>query len=245
MYISTAEHQANPWESIQKEREEKLHEWGRSKSWQRNPQRHLTQVVGPHTLWTNSSGDYMGLNPQEFNEEIDSRDYRRICLIRLSTCRVGNNTVLSAKGLISSCLYLMCWEGWENSEAVNKFLSHFHFKFSTTSVSKRSFFKPSLGIWPQRGSSQYRFTSLSSLQFFPHRLNFSQALCSTAYVSIAFTPHIKSFCKKSRAVERALNQGVNTLSSLVATSWLQAITVPPVLWYYPINSYLRLFLSFL
>lgn len=190
-------------------------------------------------------GDYMGLNSQEFNEEIDSRDYRRICLIRLSTRRVGNNSVLSAKGLISSCLYLLCWEGWENSEAVNKFLSHFHFKFSTTSVSKRSFFKPSLGRWPQRGSSQYRFTSLSSLHFFPHRLNFSQALCSTVYASIAFTPHIKSFCKKSRAMERALNQGVNTLSSLVATSWLQAITVPPVLWCYPINSYLRLFLSFL
>lgn len=68
----------------------------------KKPQRHLTQVVGPHRLWTNSSGDYMGLNPQEFNEEIDSRDYRRICLIRLSTCRVGNNSVLSAKGLISS-----------------------------------------------------------------------------------------------------------------------------------------------
>lgn len=138
----------------------------------------------------------MGLNSQEFNEEIDSRDYRRICLIRLSTCRVGNNSVLSANGLISSCLYLMCWEGRENSEAVNKFLSHFHFKFSTTSVSKRStFLKLSLGIWPQRWSSQYRFTSLSSLQFFPHRLNFSQALCSTAYASIAFTPHIKSFWK--------------------------------------------------
>lgn len=50
----------------------------------------------------------MGLKPQEFNEEIDSRDYGRICLMCLTTCRVGNNSVLSAKGLISLCLYLMC-----------------------------------------------------------------------------------------------------------------------------------------